>query len=375
MPIRCVTRVLDPFAELVRAFEESIPDTGLWPLRQFYLPYIDDSWDGVKIHPKPGSDSVIIHHRPERETEKIPFDLAPTQTRMQAWSMDDVVEDYPSTGVQQIPQQLSWWKVLAIAGGILGGGAVVVAGAVIGLASRNDGSEPKAAVTAPAPSPSTATVTATAPPPAPVLLCDREGDWGNLREQAAGSYDLCVQTGWITLVGNDVFDTVGDCSHKGTVIPNDHGGYSVCTNKGRWLPVNRPPCADFPVMNICKTTAVAAPPLPSFSGRYSETNTSSEGQRTTREWIVTPCGDGCADIAENGDHVQATLVDGRWEADTPAAAVCSDGSSVPRAGNVHFSLDAVTLRGTAAVNWTKPHCGNSAGWTETENIVLTKEGN
>jgi hypothetical protein len=122
-------------------------------------------------------------------------------------------------------------------------------------------------------------------------------------------------------------------------------------------------------------TVQAAPPPPAFSGRYTMTDTAPTGHVFTGVWDVTPCGDGCVDIAEDGGRDfdrQAQLINGQWTFDVPIKAICDDGSSVPSAGSGHFTIGASTLRGILQASWTKARCGFPAGDTVTHSIVLTR---
>jgi hypothetical protein len=131
-----------------------------------------------------------------------------------------------------------------------------------------------------------------------------------------------------------------------------------------------------PIPAPTSTVTVQAAPTYTFSGRYTETDTAPTGQAVTNAWNVTPCGDGCVDIAEDGGRDfdrQAQLINGQWVFGVPMMAICNDGSSVPRAGNGHFTIDASTLRGILQDSWTKEACGSPAGDTVTHRIVLTRE--
>src|ERR1700758_3615118 len=93
--------------------------------------------------------------------------------------------------------------------------------------------------------------------------------------------------------------------------------------------------------------AAPASAAPVMSGHYIITYTSPNGQVTTADWYVTPCGDGCASVVYGGKTLgQARLVNGQWTLDSPGDAVCSDGSQVPRALATHDTWDPNTLAGT-----------------------------
>jgi hypothetical protein len=88
-------------------------------------------------------------------------------------------------------------------------------------------------------------------------------------------------------------------------------------------------------------------------------------------WDVTPCGSGCVNI--NGTYT-AHLVNGSYEFDSKDdPAECSDGSRITNASDSHYSVDPVTLRGTAAITWKKAACGNNnVGQTFNHTIVLSR---
>jgi hypothetical protein len=99
-----------------------------------------------------------------------------------------------------------------------------------------------------------------------------------------------------------------------------------------------------------------------FSGTYAYFVTEEVDRgaaveiNTLRTWTVTPCGPGCAHVssapqagtggsgAYDGD---LRLIDGAWRMTVarPDLSVCNDGRSLP--GTVSYSVDPVTLTGTA----------------------------
>jgi hypothetical protein len=122
-------------------------------------------------------------------------------------------------------------------------------------------------------------------------------------------------------------------------------------------------------------TVEAAAPTSPFSGRYTETDTAPSGHVIAAVWDVTPCGDGCVYIAEDGVNNsggRVWLADGQWSFEVPIKAICADGSSVPFAGRGRYAIDAITLRGTLQDNWTKDACGMPPGVT-THHIALARE--
>jgi hypothetical protein len=146
------------------------------------------------------------------------------------------------------------------------------------------------------------------------------------------------------------------------------------------VPSTMPAAALPPISTPVPTTTVTVAdpvPTPVFSGRYIAVETAPTGRTATNVWEVTPCGDGCADVAETEDggstRGRAVLEDGEWVFDLTLKAICSDGSSVvPYAGTGHFTIGADTLRGTVRANWTKEACGLPPG-VVTHNISMTRE--
>ena len=119
--------------------------------------------------------------------------------------------------------------------------------------------------------------------------------------------------------------------------------------------------------------ALAAPSsADDFNGHYSYTETDPTGHAATSDWYVTPCGDGCANVAltPGGPTKQAHLNNGQWTLDSTDNLQCEDGSSVPNATTAHFTWDANTLAGTAVLTDVVPVCGQQVGHQETNNIQL-----
>jgi hypothetical protein len=114
---------------------------------------------------------------------------------------------------------------------------------------------------------------------------------------------------------------------------------------------------------------------PTFSGRYTSTDTSSGGNVHTETWDVTPCGDACVKISivgGGGAPWTAQLVNGQWQWDESDDMVCNDGTKVSNASTSHNALDASTLRGTSVVTYKKAGCGeDNVGKTFTHTLVLT----
>ena len=73
-----------------------------------------------------------------------------------------------------------------------------------------------------------------------------------------------------------------------------------------------------------------------MSGHYLRTETDPQtGQSETDDWYATPCGDGCASLADTpGGPVlsQARLVNGQWTLDSAVHTLsCPDGTVLPNA--------------------------------------------
>jgi hypothetical protein len=108
----------------------------------------------------------------------------------------------------------------------------------------------------------------------------------------------------------------------------------------------------------------AADPL---NGHYIETETYPDGHQVHSDWYITPCGDGCASIADLG---QANLVNGQWTLDGTGGVSCEEGGDVPHAIGFHYSWDPNTLAGNVGITNNVQACGNPKGYTETNNLQL-----
>ena len=108
----------------------------------------------------------------------------------------------------------------------------------------------------------------------------------------------------------------------------------------------------------------AADPL---NGHYIETETFPDGHQAHSDWQITPCGDGCVNIAELG---QANLVNGQWVMDTKGGVSCEEGGDVPHAISLHYSWDPNTLAGTVQITNNIQACGNPQGYQETNQMQL-----
>ena len=117
--------------------------------------------------------------------------------------------------------------------------------------------------------------------------------------------------------------------------------------------------------------AAPATATPTMSGHYIRTETEPQtGQSVTDDWYATPCGDGCASLANTpgGPALsQAWLVIGQWTMDTVDDTLCSDNSRVPDAIAAHYAWDPNTLAGTIQNTDNVSACGDPVGfkWTNT----------
>jgi hypothetical protein len=122
----------------------------------------------------------------------------------------------------------------------------------------------------------------------------------------------------------------------------------------------------------CSSTG--APAASVMKGHYIETTTNgTSGQSVHNDWYVTPCGDGCADIAvgePSTPPVQAKLINDQWSMDTVSHEVCADGIKVPEAFSAHYLWDPHTLTGTIRTTNQIAACGDPAGHVGTQNIQL-----
>jgi hypothetical protein len=111
-----------------------------------------------------------------------------------------------------------------------------------------------------------------------------------------------------------------------------------------------------------------------MSGHYTETQTSPDHPNNppnVRDWYFTPCGDGCASVADQqgGPTMgQAQLTSGQWTLDTTDDVDCEDNSTVSNALSAHRTWDATTLAGTLALKQILPACGDPAGGGWSMNI-------
>jgi hypothetical protein len=122
-------------------------------------------------------------------------------------------------------------------------------------------------------------------------------------------------------------------------------------------------------------TASAAWADTTMSGHYIRTETGQSGQSETADWYATPCGDGCASIADTPggpELTKARLVNGQWTLTSVLHTLaCPDGTVVPDAVSGHYTWDPNTLAGTVQLTYNVPACGNPAGYQATNAVQFT----
>ncbi|TDK98977.1 hypothetical protein EI067_05685 [Mycobacterium paragordonae] len=117
---------------------------------------------------------------------------------------------------------------------------------------------------------------------------------------------------------------------------------------------------------------------PAMSGHYISTVTSASGETTTSDWYFTPCGAGCASVANSPGGPgfgEARMFDGQWTLAWHSDAVCSSGTRVPGAYASYASWDPITLEGKNESGITRPVCGSDKGLPRvTQHLGLTQAG-
>jgi hypothetical protein len=130
------------------------------------------------------------------------------------------------------------------------------------------------------------------------------------------------------------------------------------------------------VAGLAIGTASAAWADTTMSGHYLRTETGQSGESGTADWYATPCGDGCASIADTpgGPEVsKARLVNGQWTlASASHTIACPDGTVVPNAVSGQYTWDPNTLTGTDQITYKVPACGNPAGYQTTNSVQFTQ---
>lgn len=112
-----------------------------------------------------------------------------------------------------------------------------------------------------------------------------------------------------------------------------------------------------------------------LNGHYIEAETLPDGHTTNTDWYFTPCGDGCASVANTPagqSFGQANLINGQWTLDHSGGVDCEEGGDVPNAIHVHYSWDPNSLAGTVKITNNVQACGNPSGYQETNQTQLTQ---
>jgi hypothetical protein len=104
-----------------------------------------------------------------------------------------------------------------------------------------------------------------------------------------------------------------------------------------------------------------------FSGTYTRTG-SGEGST----WVVTPCGPGCAHVADSdGWNADAHLVRGLWTltVDLPRATICNNDGTAP--GTLKYEVDLPRQEGTV-INIHPAPCQLAPGYSNSVYFTLTR---
>lgn len=125
-------------------------------------------------------------------------------------------------------------------------------------------------------------------------------------------------------------------------------------------------------------SAAIASADPTMSGHYVSTVTSASGETTTSDWYFTPCGAGCASVANTPGGPgfgEARLFNGQWTLAWHSDAFCPSGTSVPGAYASYATWDPNTLSGKNESGITRPVCGSDKGLPRvTQHLELTQLG-
>lgn len=125
-------------------------------------------------------------------------------------------------------------------------------------------------------------------------------------------------------------------------------------------------------------SAGIASAAPAMSGHYVSIVTSGSGEVTTSDWYFTPCGEGCASVANSPGGPafgEARMFDGQWTLAWHSDAFCSSGTRVPGAYASYATWDPNTLAGKNESGITKPICGSDKYLPRvTQQLELTPSG-
>jgi hypothetical protein len=121
---------------------------------------------------------------------------------------------------------------------------------------------------------------------------------------------------------------------------------------------------------ICVASAAHAD---NFSGTFLRTGPGTESDEWQTTWVVTPCGAGCAHVADStGWSADAHVINGRWtfEVFRPDATKCLNGWAP---GTANYSVDAARLDGWVVTTKPAP-CALQAGYATPLYFSLTRVG-
>lgn len=117
---------------------------------------------------------------------------------------------------------------------------------------------------------------------------------------------------------------------------------------------------------------------PTMSGHYVATVTSDSGETTDSDWYFTPCGAGCAAVANapgGPAFGNARMFNGQWTMVWHSDAVCPGGSRVPGAYVSYASWDPNSLAGKDESGINTPICGSGGRPPRvTQQLQLTPVG-
>lgn len=153
------------------------------------------------------------------------------------------------------------------------------------------------------------------------------------------------------------------------------GGGNQVGSTATALPSSTAPQRTAALPSPTSTTPSTSPPPPApapgadFNGAYANSPSGST-------WAVTPCGPGCANITSSaGWSGQAHLADGKWTMAVHRADAVNCYTGGKASGTTNFTIDAVTLNGTAVGTTDGPACGYSTSHTGDPSVfTLTKVG-
>ena len=118
----------------------------------------------------------------------------------------------------------------------------------------------------------------------------------------------------------------------------------------------------------CAAIGLATPArADDFGGTYIRTGS---GEQST--WVVTPCGRGCAHVADSdGWSADAHPIGGLWTltVDLPKATICNNDGTAP--GTLKYEVDLPRQEGTV-VNIRPAPCQLAPGYSKSLYFTLTR---